>query len=102
MRGWWLLPAVEASSEVTCDCTGWLNHLQPPLLFEGAYWIVLTGEEACGDFAPNLVFSFSCLKCRWIQVSWTAAGRGQAGHCMRESDMAAEGGEQKVIVSGAE
>lgn len=88
-----LLPAVEVPSEVTCNARGWLNHLQPPLLFEGAYWILLTGKEAYRDSTPNLGSSINCLKWRQIQVSHPAAGRGEAGRCMRESDMAAEGEE---------
>lgn len=92
-----LLPTVEAPLEVTWYSRGWLKHPQPPLIFEGTYWI-----GTCGDSAPNLGSSINCLKRKQIQVSWTAAGKGEAGCCMRESNRAAEVEEENVIVSGAE
>lgn len=85
-----LLLALEAPSEVTCNSREWLNCLQTALLFESAYWILLTGKEAYGDSAPNLASSIHCPKWRWIQASRPAAGRGGAGRCVGESDMAAE------------
>jgi len=71
------------------------------LLFEGTYRRVLTGKEAYRYSAPDLGSSVDCLKWRRIQVSHPTAGRGEAGHCVKESDTAAEGDGEKITVSEA-
>lgn len=89
-----LLSAEKAPLEGTCNFREWLNHLETPLLSEGACRIFLTGKEAYGDSAPNEGSSVDCLEWRWIQASHPAAAWREITWLLREKSERSLLGEQ--------